>query len=413
MGACPVSTGYDFNRCGHHFVHPAVKTTFSIEDDGALISLCDLASPADMFFFSHPRASSPCGHGSSLARSQVFFAGSDQDHLAFCVDDQAFPLNDSWSTERAAGRTEEGAHIKASQHHAKQANYAAASSNMQNFASPPNHPSEFATLAEDNNPYAKPYRLQSRGASLNSSTRTRNSQRAGPPPAMPAGPSTLSAPPSPGWRATSFPAAPIARHIKHKSNAAKPTTSATVGKQHKVCFYEQCPSPLQSNKWRIVTAGTTAGSRAWGELVGKTLCDSCYSTFRKHGTLVRSVRTPEGWARLDGDGIVYRPNNAKGAGRKRQTPGDGSGLAKRKRSPQPMSTPPESNGDDHTSSSVPVDDNLSVNDDEGTCPSVSSAAYYDDITDDAASWDREEEARSERCTRADTEIMCDEAYPRF
>ena len=32
-------------------------------------------------------------------------------------------------------------------------------------------------------------------------------------------------------------------------------------------------------------------------LVGQTLCDPCYSTFRKHGTFVRSIRTNDGWSR--------------------------------------------------------------------------------------------------------------------
>lgn len=70
-------------------------------------------------------------------------------------------------------------------------------------------------------------------------------------------------------------------------------------KPHKQCAYECCPSPLHSNKWRVVTPDTTAGGRDWTSLMGKTLCDSCYSTFRKHGTFIRSVRTPEGWTRFD------------------------------------------------------------------------------------------------------------------
>ena len=49
----------------------------------------------------------------------------------------------------------------------------------------------------------------------------------------------------------------------------------------------------------MVTPDTTAGGRDWTSLMGKTLCDSCYSTFRKHGTFIRSVRTPEGWTRFD------------------------------------------------------------------------------------------------------------------
>ncbi|KAJ1488058.1 hypothetical protein T484DRAFT_1784529, partial [Baffinella frigidus] len=75
------------------------------------------------------------------------------------------------------------------------------------------------------------------------------------------------------------------------------------------CAYECCPSrggpsrgsarAREKDKWRVVTPDTTAGGRDWTALAGKTLCDSCYSTFRKHGTLVRSVRTPEGWTRSD------------------------------------------------------------------------------------------------------------------
>jgi len=73
-------------------------------------------------------------------------------------------------------------------------------------------------------------------------------------------------------------------------------------KGQKMCCYTQCPSPLHSKKWRVVTKGTSAGARDWAPLVGQTLCDSCYSTFRKHGTFIRSVRTNEGWFRVDSSG---------------------------------------------------------------------------------------------------------------
>jgi len=73
-------------------------------------------------------------------------------------------------------------------------------------------------------------------------------------------------------------------------------------KGQRMCCYAHCPSPLHSKKWRVVTAGTSAGNRDWAPLVGQTLCDSCYSTFRKHGTFIRSVRTNEGWFRLDSSG---------------------------------------------------------------------------------------------------------------
>lgn len=70
-------------------------------------------------------------------------------------------------------------------------------------------------------------------------------------------------------------------------------------KPQRTCLYEHCPSPMHSSKWRVVTATTVAGNRDWQSLFGMTLCDSCYSTYRKHGTFIRSVRTAEGWARFD------------------------------------------------------------------------------------------------------------------
>jgi hypothetical protein len=251
------------------------------------------------------------------------------------------------------------------------------------------------TPSEENNPYAKPYRFQWR-ASAASTSRTRMSGRgaACTAPTMPAGPS--SSPSSPASRTQSAtPAAVLPRQQKPKSTSSKASSGASAGKQHRVCFYEQCPSPLQSNKWRIVTSGTTAGSRAWGSLVGKTLCDSCYSTFRKHGTLVRSVRTPEGWARLDGDGTVYRPNNPKGTGRKRQPQSDASAAAaaaKRRRSPQPTTSLPDeetSLGNDTSTMLGTIDESIGIpyNSDSAS-GSASSIQYFDDDTN---SWDRDEE----------------------
>ena len=90
-----------------------------------------------------------------------------------------------------------------------------------------------------------------------------------------------------------------------------PTPAAYKG--HKVCAYELCPSPMHSSKWRIVTEGTSAGGRDWDALVGKTLCDSCYSTFRKHGTFARSIRTNDGWSRSVQAGTIgKRPALATG-----------------------------------------------------------------------------------------------------
>ena len=78
-------------------------------------------------------------------------------------------------------------------------------------------------------------------------------------------------------------------------------------KGQKMCCYQLCPSPLHSKKWRVVTPGTSAGARDWNPLVGQTLCDSCYSTYRKHGTFIRSVRTTDGWIRVDSSGA--QPDN--------------------------------------------------------------------------------------------------------
>lgn len=82
-----------------------------------------------------------------------------------------------------------------------------------------------------------------------------------------------------------------------KTDPALPGQLSAGCKGQKICACELCPSPLHSKKWRVVTAGTCAGGRYWELLVGQTLCDSCYSTYRKHGTFVRSVRTNEGWSR--------------------------------------------------------------------------------------------------------------------
>ena len=81
--------------------------------------------------------------------------------------------------------------------------------------------------------------------------------------------------------------------------ARKPAVKSAMCKPQRQCQFEHCPSPMHSSKWRVVTRTTVAGGRDWQKLLGMTLCDSCYSTYRKHGTFIRSVRTPEGWARFD------------------------------------------------------------------------------------------------------------------
>jgi len=92
--------------------------------------------------------------------------------------------------------------------------------------------------------------------------------------------------------------------LKLRDSAIKHTPGI---KGQKMCCFTQCPSPMHSKKWRVVTKGTRAGARDWAPLLGQTLCDSCYSTFRKHGTFTRSVRTNKGWSRVDSSGS--QPSN--------------------------------------------------------------------------------------------------------
>ena len=98
-------------------------------------------------------------------------------------------------------------------------------------------------------------------------------------------------------------------------------TGTACSKAQKICCYQFCPSPMHSKKWRTVTHGTSAGGRDWDSLVGQLLCDSCYSTYRKHGTFMRSVRTNEGWLRMksaDMSADFSSPQRPSNASQKRQ-----------------------------------------------------------------------------------------------
>lgn len=159
----------------------------------------------------------------------------------------------------------------------------------------------------ENNPYAKPYVKTFRGhaafpGSLKLNTKLVSS------PTVQAFELPVQTSKSAQFQEQHLAGSTCAASRPRSKAAARPTVPSKLAK---VCFYDLCPSPLQSNKWRTVTEGTTAGGQAWNGLIGKMLCDSCYSTFRKHGTLVRSVRTADGWARLDNDGTVHRPNQTK------------------------------------------------------------------------------------------------------
>ena len=100
-----------------------------------------------------------------------------------------------------------------------------------------------------------------------------------------------------GGRSSSSSSTSLENPLKLRESAM---LGGAVNKGQKICCYQMCPSPMHSKKWRIVTQGTSAGGRNWEPLWGQTLCDSCYSTYRKHGTFTRSMRTNEGWIRVDG-----------------------------------------------------------------------------------------------------------------
>ena len=53
----------------------------------------------------------------------------------------------------------------------------------------------------------------------------------------------------------------------------------------KSCSYEACMRPKHSRRFVQVDAKTTAGGRDWGALVGKVLCDACYTRFKDTGSL--------------------------------------------------------------------------------------------------------------------------------
>lgn len=114
--------------------------------------------------------------------------------------------------------------------------------------------------------------------------------------------------------------------------ARKPAGKSASCKPQRQCQYEHCPSPMHSSKWRVVTRTTVAGGRDWQKLLGMTLCDSCYSTYRKHGTFIRSVRTPEGWARFDHSAQAHILNKPS---KKRVAPAPPRAV-KRARPTQPM-----------------------------------------------------------------------------
>ena len=62
-----------------------------------------------------------------------------------------------------------------------------------------------------------------------------------------------------------------------------------VGKVER-CSYSNCPHPTMSSndRWHFISPSTASGGRDWSELMGQTLCSSCFQQYRNKGTLVRA-----------------------------------------------------------------------------------------------------------------------------
>ena len=59
------------------------------------------------------------------------------------------------------------------------------------------------------------------------------------------------------------------------------------------CSYEGCKRrPDQSSQFYRIEGGSEAGGQDWTELAGSVLCHTCYTRFRKRGTLERSKPEP-------------------------------------------------------------------------------------------------------------------------
>lgn len=62
------------------------------------------------------------------------------------------------------------------------------------------------------------------------------------------------------------------------------------------CSYSQCPHPTVSSndRWHYISSYTASGGRDWSELLGQTLCSSCFQQYRSKGTLLRVRDLPTG-----------------------------------------------------------------------------------------------------------------------
>ena len=61
----------------------------------------------------------------------------------------------------------------------------------------------------------------------------------------------------------------------------------------KLCEVDLCPLQQPAKRWHTITDKTVAGGRDWTRYIGITICDACFSFFRRNGTFDRSFRKPE------------------------------------------------------------------------------------------------------------------------
>jgi hypothetical protein len=56
------------------------------------------------------------------------------------------------------------------------------------------------------------------------------------------------------------------------------------------CSYAGCGRPEESSKYYQIWEGKTSGGQDWSSIAGSVLCDACYSSFHRRGTLERKQR---------------------------------------------------------------------------------------------------------------------------
>jgi len=54
---------------------------------------------------------------------------------------------------------------------------------------------------------------------------------------------------------------------------------------------DYCNDTRSNIKIRKITKYTNAGKKNWTSLIGKQLCDSCYTCYRKNGNFIRKYNT--------------------------------------------------------------------------------------------------------------------------